>query len=149
MLFSGENFMKCPRCKNDLTQELFEGHKIESCKKCGGIWLHKHQLNELISESHSDVEKCSIDNHEHKDKYPAIKCITCEGQIMKKINFLEYSDIIMDYCPGCGSFWIDRDEIKLMHEYIKKVEEGSHDVKDHSAYSILAKISQIAYRIYH
>jgi Zn-finger nucleic acid-binding protein len=113
------------------------------------MWLHKHQLNELISENHSDVEKCSIDNREHRDKYQAIKCAVCHDHIMKKINFLDYSDIIMDYCPGCGSFWIDKDELNMMHEYLREIEESSQGVTDRSAYSILSKISQIAYQIYH
>ena len=68
---------------------------------------------------------------------------------MKKINFLEYSEIILDYCPKCGSFWIENDELKSMHDYIDKVEKGSHDVNDFSAYNIMSIMSQIAYRVYH
>ena len=141
--------MKCPRCSADLEKQDFEGHSIEICRACGGMWLHKHQLNELLQNGPEDLEKCSIDTHPHQDDNEAIRCLNCKDVIMRKVNFLEYSDIIIDYCPQCGSFWIDKDELAAMHDYIDKVEKGSHEVKDFSAYNILAKISQIAYRIYH
>ena len=141
--------MKCPRCKVELTRKMFENHPVDACGKCGGLWVHRHQLNELLDESHGDVESSSIDSREHKDKFPAAKCLSCDNRIMKKINFMEFSDIIIDYCPGCGSFWIDGQELDMMHDYIRRIEEGSHLVKDRSAYSILARLSQIAYRIYH
>lgn len=141
--------MECPRCSSELEIQKFEGHDIVICRKCGGMWLHKHQLNELLQNGPEDMEKCSIDNHPHQDDHSAIRCLNCKDVIMKKVNFLEYSEIIMDYCPQCGSFWIDKDELARMHEYIDKVEKGSHEVKDFSAYNILSKISQIAYRIYH
>lgn len=141
--------MNCSRCGIPLIQHDFEGHKINTCSKCKGLWLHRNQLNELLKNGSEDLEKCSIDDHPHKDKYPSMRCLNCNDTIMKKINFLEHSDIILDYCPKCGSFWIEKDELKSMHEYIDNVEKGSHDVKDFSAYNIIAKISQIAYRIYH
>ena len=68
---------------------------------------------------------------------------------MKKINFLDYSDIIIDYCPSCGAYWLDKDELGNMHDYIKKVEDGSHDVKDPAGYSLLVKLCKIAYSIFH
>ena len=57
---------------------------------------------------------------------------------MVKINFLDYSDIVMDRCPTCGSYWLDKNELANMHKYIKQVEEGSHQVKDVTAYDLLA-----------
>lgn len=144
-----EEYMNCARCNVPLTQHDYEGHSINTCPKCKGLWLHRHQLNELLKNGAEDLEKCSIDDNPHQDKYPSMRCLSCKDSIMKKINFLEHSDIILDYCPKCGSFWIENDELKSMHEYIERVDQGSHDVKDFSAYNIIAKISQIAYRIYH
>ncbi len=141
--------MECPRCSKPLVKETVDSEEIDVCKSCGGMWLHKNQLNSLISESIGDVEMSSIDQNEHEDKYPEIKCRNCHDVTMHKVNFLDYSDIIMDYCPRCGSFWLDRDELAGMHAYIEKVEEGSHDVRYNSAYNILVRLSQIAYSIFH
>ncbi len=40
---------------------------------------------------------------------------------MRKISFMDYSDIIMDWCPACGSMFFDREELKRMHGYLKAV----------------------------
>jgi len=141
--------MICPRCKSDLIKKDVEGESIDVCMACNGMWLHKHQLNSLLMESGGDVEECSIDDNPHSDIYPNIECRECKGSIMKKINFLDYSEIIIDYCASCGAFWLDKDQLSNMHVYIKQVEDGSHDVKNISGYNLLVKLSQIAYLIFH
>jgi len=103
----------------------------------------------MLKESGGDVESASINTHHHDDVYPRIKCRECTDVLLKKINFLDYSDIVMDYCPSCGSFWLDKDELWKMHNYIRKVDEGSHSVKNISAYDLLVKLSRIAYTIFH
>ena len=141
--------MICPRCQASLTREFVEGEYIDACKSCGGMWLHKHQLNNLLKESQGDVEECSVDDNPHEDVYPEVKCRECADVVMKKVNFLEYSDIIMDYCSSCGAFWLDKDELANMQKYIKMVEEGSHEVSEFSAYNLLVRLSKIAYSIFH
>jgi len=141
--------MDCPRCNDVMVHEKVDGENILICRSCNGMWVHRHQLNQMLKESGGDVESCSIDDAPHEDRQPALTCLDCRNVIMKKINFLDYSDIIMDYCPSCGAFWIDREELSGMHRYIKNVEDGSHTVTDHSAYNLLLKLSEIAYRIFH
>ena len=141
--------MICPRCKATLVKENREGVDVDVCRSCNGMWVHKNQLNILLKESGGDVEMCSIDDNPHDDKFPVIKCRECEDETMKKINFLDYSDIIMDYCSSCGSMWLDKDELANMHKYIKKVEEGSHESKNPKGFERLLKLNEIAYSIFH
>lgn len=141
--------MVCPRCSETLVREVKDGEEIDACRSCEGMWLHKHQLDSLLKESGGDVELCSIDDNPHTDKNPEINCRECTDVKMKKINFLEFSDIIIDHCPSCGSFWVDKNELENMHKYIEKVEKGSHEVNDANAYSLLEKLSKIAYSIFH
>jgi hypothetical protein len=113
------------------------------------MWLHRHQLNNLLKESGGDVESCSINTLPHADSNPPVRCINCRDTFMRKINFLEYSDIVFDHCPSCGAFWLDGDELAEMHGYMHKIEEGSHSVKNVSAYGLLVELSRIAYSIFH
>lgn len=140
--------MECPRCKETLEYKELDGEKIEVCHSCNGMWLDKHQLNHILKESGGDVEACSLDENYHEDVYPVINCRRCREIPMKKINFLDYSEIIMDYCPHCGGFWLDRDELAKMKDYIHCVEEGSHQVKNFSAYDLLVRLSRIAFSIF-
>jgi Zn-finger nucleic acid-binding protein len=140
--------MKCPRCRRELVSETVQGEKIDACMSCRGLWLHRHQLNRLLPESGGDVELCSVDSRYPVSGPNEIICRECENVKMKKVNFLEYSDIVMDYCPQCGSFWLDRKELGKMHGYLKKIEEGSHSISNFSAHEILVKFSEIAYSIF-
>ena len=141
--------MICPRCGKDLVKETRDGEEIIICRSCDGMWLHRHQLNNLLKESGGDVELCSYDTHPHAEEQPVVKCRECTDVTMKKISFLDYSDIIIDFCPSCGSFWLDRKELENMHKYISQVDEGIHEVKDFSAYNLLVRLSKIAYSIFH
>ncbi len=141
--------MICPSCKSELVTESVEGEEIEVCKKCSGMWLHKHQLDRMFKETGGEVELSSLDNDLQKESKPAIQCRECTGVTMEKINFLHYSDIIIDHCPSCGSFWVDKGELDNMHKYIEKVEKESHEADNASAYNFLQKLSRIAYNIFH
>ena len=140
--------MICPRCESKLVYSEIEDQKIETCCSCDGMWLNKNQLNEILSEFGGDIESCSIDDNPHSDKFSVIKCRRCKDIDMKKINFLDYSNIILDYCPNCGGFWLDKNELFKIKEYVKNVDNGSHTVRDKSAYHLLVRLSEIAYSIF-
>ena len=131
-----------------MESEAHDNEKINVCASCQGMWLRKNQLNRLIEEVSGDVETCSIDTNPHEDSYPQTKCLNCPDIVMRKINFLDYSDIILDYCPFCGAFWLDTNELNTMHKYIRKVKDGSHKVRNTSAYNILVKLSEISSAIF-
>ena len=141
--------MLCPRCREPMGKSLVDGEEIEACRTCGGIWLHRHQLNRLLSESGGDVETASESHEASGDERPIIRCRVCAGREMRRISFLDYSDIILDFCPSCGSLWLDRGELESMHEYLKIIEEGSRDIRNTSLYDKLVKLSRIAYSIFH
>lgn len=140
--------MFCPQCEKELEIIHVDAKDVVACKRCGGMWLHKNQLNEFLADVEGDVEVCSIDDHEHSDKYPVMKCLECENQVMRKINFLEYSEIIFDYCDKCGSYWIKQHQLANMHNYISKVKDGSLSVNEPVTYHLLVRLSEIAYSIF-
>jgi Zn-finger nucleic acid-binding protein len=140
--------MLCPQCKDELEVIHVDAKDVIACKSCGGMWLHRNQLNEFLADVDGDVEVCSIDNHEHADKYPPMKCLECKDTKMRKINFLEYSDIVFDYCDNCGAYWVKKDQLENMHNYIKKVKDGTFQAKEPMAYHLLVKLSEMAYSIF-
>jgi uncharacterized protein len=40
--------MICPKCSNEMTQVIKHGLSIDTCSVCGGVWLDKGQLGELL-----------------------------------------------------------------------------------------------------
>lgn len=45
---AGTSSMTCPRCSSALKEAEFEGVMIDTCEKCGGVWLDSGELGQLI-----------------------------------------------------------------------------------------------------
>jgi uncharacterized protein with PIN domain len=44
---AGTSSMRCPRCDGDLKESKVDQVSIDTCEKCGGIWLDSGELEEL------------------------------------------------------------------------------------------------------
>ena len=44
---AGVSSMLCPRCDGTLKESKFEEVLIDTCEKCGGIWLDSGELEQL------------------------------------------------------------------------------------------------------
>ena len=44
---AGTSSMKCPRCDGTLKGRKVEGVSVDSCDKCGGVWLDSGELEQL------------------------------------------------------------------------------------------------------
>ena len=45
---AGLSTMQCPRCEGTLRENKFEEVMIDTCEKCGGIWLDSGELEQLL-----------------------------------------------------------------------------------------------------
>lgn len=44
---AGTSSMRCPRCDGSLKESKFEEVLIDTCEKCGGVWLDAGELEQL------------------------------------------------------------------------------------------------------
>lgn len=44
---AGTSSMHCPRCDGSLNESKFEEVSIDTCEKCGGVWLDSGELEQL------------------------------------------------------------------------------------------------------
>ncbi len=40
--------LRCPKCPGSLETYTFEGHLLDRCRECGGIWMDKGELEAVI-----------------------------------------------------------------------------------------------------
>jgi hypothetical protein len=52
-----EKTIKCPRCNIDMKQLTRMHVTVDYCKKCGGLWLDKGEMEELIKIQKKEMEK--------------------------------------------------------------------------------------------
>lgn len=50
---AGASSMRCPRCDGTLVEHKFEDVMIDTCDKCGGVWLDSGELEKLMKEESS------------------------------------------------------------------------------------------------
>jgi uncharacterized protein len=50
---AGKSSMQCPRCDGSLKESKFEEVLIDTCDKCGGIWLDSGELEQLTKRERS------------------------------------------------------------------------------------------------
>lgn len=46
---AGTSSMLCPRCGGDLKESKLDEVMIDTCEKCGGVWLDSGELERLTS----------------------------------------------------------------------------------------------------
>jgi uncharacterized protein with PIN domain len=46
---AGTSSMKCPRCDGSLLETKVEEVAIDTCDKCGGVWLDSGELEQLTN----------------------------------------------------------------------------------------------------
>ena len=50
---AGTSSMQCPRCDGNLKESKFEEVLIDTCDKCGGVWLDSGELEQLTKKDTS------------------------------------------------------------------------------------------------
>jgi len=68
--------MKCPRCDLDMLEVVRFGITLDNCPSCGGVWLDKGELGEIIRATESrgpsiddELGPRGRDRREHYDKH--------------------------------------------------------------------------------
>ena len=117
------DLLTCPRCKSVMHKIEEPDITVDRCSECGGTFLDKGELDVLATGMSGEIEFCSVDPEERTDKHAYIECpkVECEGNRMRKINLLIYSDIIFDHCEKCAGFFSDSGEITEMNQELEQL----------------------------
>jgi Zn-finger nucleic acid-binding protein len=114
----------CPRCHTKLEAITLGTVHVRECPGCEGIWTDTETLRQICA----DQEKQSavlglptqIPGNEGIDIEKQIRYLPCPvcGDLMNRVNFANYSNVIIDVCREHGT-WFDRDELRRIVEFIR------------------------------
>ncbi|MFO8014316.1 MAG: zf-TFIIB domain-containing protein [Phycisphaerae bacterium] len=124
--------LECPNCGTSMQRDAKRDLAVDVCPSCGGVWLDSGELNALATGMHGDIEYCSVDEEVHRDRFPERPCSRCPDTTMRKINLLRLSDIIFDWCPSCGGFFLDKGEVDRMNAELKNL-TPNHEAEEYRA----------------
>ena len=121
--------MDCPRCLCELSPRTFDPVQVESCPRCGGMFLDRGELDRIAEPHEGDLEFSTLhdETFRHKDAYGPAPCPRCVDETMRKVEFNIYTGVILDYCKRCGAFWLDGKEMGRINEEVRTLSEASAD----------------------
>ena len=124
--------MKCQKCDVDLkTSDLGEyGFVIiDVCPKCQGAWFDKGELDRLDDSVWTNVEEINFEqvSSDHKD----IKCPKCQEKL-EPISPRDAKELIVDRCPSCQGFWLDKGELYQMREVANEQDSKIFEKMSHA-----------------
>src|SRR3954469_25362912 len=122
---SGGTALHCPGCAGDMPSVRLGTTTMNSCDKCGSVWLTPDEFARLCSDREAtgalavtvggtaDSPPTSVQN---KVRY--VRCCVC-AKTMNRVNFGRVSGVIVDVCKGHG-VWFESDELRQVLAFIGK-----------------------------
>ena len=114
--------MKCLRCETMELNVETRGDgadviEIDVCPSCGGIWLDAAELAKIDDNFFVDVEKMELLKAAPTAEDDKLLCPRCEGvKVLEKVHPRGHKELIIDKCPSCRGFWLDRGELEKLED---------------------------------
>lgn len=116
--------MKCLNCGEEMMNHFVQTKKqqiaYDLCEACGSLWLDKGELDKLAFQVTGSIEFSSTKGAGETGR-PARPCPRCKGVDLDRVNFIGYSDTVLDKCSRCGGFWLDGGELDLINTELEKI----------------------------
>lgn len=116
--------MKCLKCSEEMYNNTIvtkdEEFSYDVCEECGGLWLDKGELDKMAFQVEGSVESSS-----KKKAFTDEEVRTCPrcDIALDKVNFIGYSDVVLDRCANCSGFWIDGGELEKINKELSEIME--------------------------
>ncbi len=131
----------CPRCKEHLIEEEYEGALAHRCLSCGGILVLKGRLPRIMIRKEKDFDERvqKIAELTQKDgllrlgdkarpiEKSYLKCPTCGVDMIRNFYTMAYL-VEVDSCISCNVVWFDKDELEILQYLIENKKYSGADI---------------------
>jgi len=114
--------MKCLRCADVELEVQTRGEgtdivEVDVCPSCQGVWLDARELRKLDDNFFVDVETVEYEQVAATTEDAQLACPRCEGSpALSKVKPAKLGDVVVDNCPSCNGFWLDKGELEKMRD---------------------------------
>jgi membrane associated rhomboid family serine protease len=114
--------LRCPVDGNELERTAFQGIEIDVCKKCGGVWFDRGELDDVMREAMAQPQSVArLDPRAgaptKQTPHRGLTCPRCQKAMIPEV-FGKVSSIELDRCPQCSGQWADGGELSALVEYL-------------------------------
>ena len=112
--------MKCLRCETvemdiETRGEGTQVFETDVCPSCRGFWLDQKELNQLDDNMFVDLEDIDFKDVCATDEDQTMMCPRCaDTPTLRKVTPDAFPGVVIDTCPLCKGFWLDRGELEKM-----------------------------------
>jgi uncharacterized protein len=118
--------MQCLRCGHEMDiqikGEAGEVIEVDVCPECSGTWLDSRELAKLDDNFFVDVEEIDFENVQPTTMDAELKCPRCwDTPTLAKVRPSRHPVVVLDTCPTCHGFWLDRGEMEKIRQLSDKL----------------------------
>ncbi len=126
---------RCPRCRNPLTDNFYEGVGLKVCSECGGKLIGSGLMDRIITRKEvAFSENLRNKAQDFKDNFmwnplhtmkidmknaTHIFCPNCGHKMLPRPYNYHYV-VPVDKCLSCQKIWFDRDELEVLQILIEE-----------------------------
>jgi Zn-finger nucleic acid-binding protein len=126
----------CPKCRQFLSEVLYEGAPVSKCAFCGGVFAAKDAVNRILArevylfpeDTARDAEKFlkNVWTGAYPNYYKVADPLICPGcgRSMARGFFSYGLPVEIDKCEDCRRIWFDKGELELLQYLTEKSRSG-------------------------
>jgi Zn-finger nucleic acid-binding protein len=125
--------MFCPNENAEMRPVKVESHYgqtvlLDQCPQCGGLWFDKMELYSPKAGEGEKIESINIDLLQSPSTIAGADLV-CPLDHTKLVQFYDPyfpKDILIERCPLCEGFWLNRGEFTKYQNYRKKLQQPKY-----------------------
>ena len=104
--------MRCPKCRSDMEQIVYEGTEIDRCTTCKGLWFDAGEIEALRGKEAAaalDTGSAAVGRQSNAlDRY---QCPRCSGAMVRVVDARQ-PHIWFETCSSCQGSFLDAGELR-------------------------------------
>jgi Zn-finger nucleic acid-binding protein len=127
--------MHCPKCGGFLREVEYEGALIHTCDACGGELIRPEAIRTVVQRrdmrfgsplTRAMAGKSPAFGVPAAESCPALSCPSCHRP-MQPMNYGGDTGIFIDRCTGCGTMFLEHEELEKIQILIEQWEDAAPD----------------------
>ena len=104
--------MRCPKCRSDMEQIVYEGTEIDRCTTCEGLWFDAGEIEALRGkEAAAALDTGSAAVGRKSNALDSYQCPRCSGAMVRVVDARQ-PHVWFETCSSCKGSFLDAGELR-------------------------------------
>ena len=104
--------MRCPKCRADMEQVVYEGTEIDRCTICGGIWFDAGEIEVMRDkQAAATIDTGDAKIGKESNAIDHYQCPRCSGSMVRVVD-PKQTHIWYETCSSCSGSYLDAGELR-------------------------------------